>query len=65
MAIQEHDLFNNDAGSKYYCGYVDGILNKYYTMITCRDSIPGRFVQILLKGNQQLLNVYEVEVHGI
>ena len=65
VAIDENDLFENDATSKYYCGYVDGVLNRYYTMINCQNSMRGRFVQILMKVNQEYLNVYEVEVHGI
>ena len=65
VAVQEGKLFQNKVGSKYYCGYVDGVLNQHYTLINCRDSLPGQFVQILMNVDQGVLNVYEVEVHGI
>ena len=65
VAVQEDNLFQNEVGSKYYCGYVDGVLNRHYTLINCRDSLPGQFVQILMDVDQGVLNVYEVEVHGI
>ena len=65
VAINENDLFNNDVGSKHYCGYVDGVLNQYDTMINCQNSILGRFVQILMKVTKGILNIYEVEVYGI
>ena len=65
VAINENDLFDNNVGSKHYCGYVDGVLNRYDTMISCQNSIPGRFVQILMKVTKGILNIYEVEVYGI
>jgi len=46
------------------CYYHDGVLNRYYTLLTCKQPIRGRFVQILLNANTEL-NLYEVEVHGI
>ena len=33
VAVQEGDLFQNGVGSKYYCGYVDGVLSQHYTLI--------------------------------
>jgi len=47
------------------CYYYDGVLNQYYTLVTCKQPIRGRFVQILLNAKAELINIYEVEVHGI
>jgi len=46
------------------CYYHDGVLNRYYTLVTCKQPIRGRFVQILFNADT-IVNIYEVEVHGI
>jgi len=51
--------FNREVLSKY----VDGYLNRYYTLITCDQPISGHFVQILFNAVTSL-NVHEVEVQG-
>jgi len=45
------------------CYYWDGVINQYYTLITCYQPIRGQFVQILFNINDRL-NFFEVEVHG-
>ena len=64
VAKEEEDLFNNSPESEEFCGYVDGILARYYNLIGCRQPMRGRFVQILMNDTNHL-NLYEVEVHGI
>jgi len=46
------------------CYYFEGVLNQFYTLVTCKQPIRGQYVQILL-NTTGFLNIYEVEVIGI
>ena len=46
------------------CYYHGGILPQYYTTLTCDQPIRGQFVRIQLKA-YTILNLYEIEVHGL
>ena len=46
------------------CHYHDGVLPQYYTTLTCDQPIRGQFVRIQLKADT-ILNLYEIEVHGL
>ena len=50
--------------AKSLCYYHGGILSKYYTTLTCDQPIRGQFVRIQLKAHI-MLNLYEIEVHGL
>ena len=57
------NIFYSADNEDNLCGYHEGVLNQYYTLFTCRETMTGRFVQFqILTGNY--LNLYEVEVHG-
>ena len=58
------DIFYTSGNIDNLCGYHDGVLNQYYTLITCNSAITGRFVQIQFYTTDYL-NLYEVEVHGM
>jgi len=62
--MREGEIEFTGANPEVLCYYYDGVLNRYYTLLTCKQPIRGRFVQILLNANAEL-NFYEVEVHGI
>jgi len=59
----EEDIEFTGSNIEVLCKYVDGYLNRYYTLITCDQPISGRFVQILFNA-ETCLNLYEVEVQG-
>jgi len=59
----EEDIEFTGSNPEALCKYVDGYLNRYYTLITCDHPISGRFVQILFNATT-MLNLYEIEVHG-
>ena len=58
------DIFYASGNEDNLCGYHDGVLNQYYTLITCNSAITGQFVQIQIYTTEHL-NFYEVEVHGL
>jgi len=62
--MTEEEIEFTGTNPEVLCYYLDGVLNQYYTLLTCKQPIRGRFVQILLNANTEL-NLYEVEVHGI
>jgi len=62
--MKEEEIEYTGTNPEVLCYYHDGVLNQYYTLLTCKQPIRGRFVQILLNANTYL-NIYEVEVHGI
>ena len=48
------------------CNYFDGPINYALTLITCLPSIRGQFVQIQYKESENsVINLYEIEVHGV
>jgi len=59
----EENIDFTGSNREVLCKYVDGYLNRYYTLITCDQPISGRFVQILFNA-KTILNIYEIEVHG-
>ena len=64
VSEDEADIFYTSGYEDNLCGYHDGVLNQYYTLITCNSAITGQFVQIQLYTTAQL-HFYEVEVHGV
>jgi len=64
VAMAEEDIEFTGTNSEVLCYYHDRFLNRYYTLVTCKQPIRGRFVQILFNAETPL-NIYEVEVHGI
>lgn len=64
MADTELELFYKLGEDNNLCNYYDGILNQYYTLITCKQALIGQFVQIQLNATTTF-NVYEIEVHGV
>jgi len=52
VAMREGEIEFTGANPEVLCYYYDGVLNRYYTLLT------------LLNANAEL-NFYEVEVHGI
>jgi len=62
--MKEEEIEYTGTNPEVLCYYSGGALNRYYTLLTCNQPIRGRFVQILLNANT-VLNIYEVEVHGI
>jgi len=63
VAMTEEEIEFTGTNPEVLCYYRDGILNQYYTLVTCKQPIRGRFVQILFNANTYI-NLYEVEVHG-
>ena len=64
VSEDEADIFYASGNEDNLCGYHDGVLNQYYTLITCNSAITGQFVQIQLYTDY-FMNLYEVEVHGL
>jgi len=64
VAMTEEEIEFTGTNSEVLCYYHDGVLDQYYTLVTCKQPIRGRFVQILFNA-ETFLNIYEVEVHGI
>ena len=64
VAAKDTYLFNYAAGSKQLCGFVEGILDPFYTLIECHRPISGQYVQIMLDATT-FMNLYEIEVHGV
>ena len=64
VSEDEADIFYTPETEDNLCGYHDGVLNQYYTLITCNSAITGQFVQIQIYTHAYL-NLYEVEVHGL
>jgi len=64
VAMTEEKIEFTGTNPEVLCYYHDGILNQYYTLVTCKQPIRGRFVQILFNATT-ILNLYEVEVHGV
>jgi len=62
--MREEDIEYNGSNPEVLCNYYDGVLNKFYTLITCEQPIRGRFVQILFNANTHL-HLFEIEVFGI
>jgi len=62
--MTEEEIEFTGTNPEVLCYYYDDILNRFYTLVTCKQSIRGRFVQILFNATT-FLNIYEVEVHGI
>lgn len=64
VAEEETDIFSTSDGSnEVVCGYRDGALERYWTLVTCTQPIMGRYVQIQFFVSERL-HLYEVEVHG-
>ncbi|XP_067930599.1 fucolectin-1-like [Watersipora subatra] len=53
----------DDADLDTVCGSIAGVLNQYFTTITCVQPMRAQFVQLTIVGFQYL-NIYEFEVHG-
>jgi len=64
VAMTEKEIEFIGTNPEVLCYYYDGVLNQFYTLVTCKQSIRGRFVQILFNATT-FLNIYEFEVHGI
>ena len=65
VATEESQLMY-DSNPAALCKYHDGLLEHYYTLITCNQPIRGQFVQLQLKDLiNSVMNLYEVEAHGI
>lgn len=47
------------------CSYYPGILEQYYTLITCSSPMMGQWVQMRINVDNTNLNIHEFEVHGI
>jgi len=62
MTEEEIEFTGNNP--EVLCYYHDGVLNRYYTLATCKQPIRGRFVQILF-NTETSLNLYEIDVYGI
>jgi len=62
--MTEEKIEFTETNPEVLCYYHDGVLNPHYTLATCKQPIRGRFVQILFNA-ETILNIYEVEVHGI
>jgi len=62
--MAEEEIEFTGKNPEVLCYYHDGVLNRYYTLVTCKQPIRGRFVQILFNADT-ILNIHEVEVHGI
>ncbi|XP_067930978.1 fucolectin-1-like [Watersipora subatra] len=62
VSILEDQLFySNNPDS--LCGQREGILDQFFTTITCAQAMKAQFVQLQLMGHTNL-NIYEFEVHG-
>jgi len=64
VAITEEEIEFTGTNPEVLCYYHDGILSQSFNLATCKQPIRGRFVQILLNATT-ILNLYEIEVHGI
>jgi len=64
VAMIEEEIEFTGTNPEVLCYYHDGVLNEYYTLITCKQPMRGSFVQILFNAATSL-NMYEVEVHGM
>jgi len=64
VAMTELEIEFTGTNPEILCYYLDGFLNRIYTLATCKQPIRGRFVQILF-NTETILNLYEVEVHGV
>jgi len=64
VAMAEEEIEFTGTNPEVLCYYHDGVLNRYYTLVTCKQPIRGRFVQILFNATTSI-NIYEVEVHGV
>ena len=63
VATDIDDIWYKEEDTSNLCGYHEGSLNQFYTLIKCPSPITGQFVQIQL-GVMAVLNLYEVEVWG-
>ena len=54
VSEDEADIFYTSGNEDNLCGYHDGVLNQYYTLITCNSAITGQFVQIQLNITKYL-----------
>jgi len=64
VAMTEEEIEFTGTNPEVLCYYHDGVLNQYFTLVTCTQPIRGRFVQILFNA-KTIFNLYEVEVLGI
>jgi len=62
--MREEDIEHSASNQQVLCNYHPGALNEYYTLITCKQPIRGRFVQVLFNATTSL-NLREIEVHGL
>ena len=63
VAQEVDNIWYSSATEDNFCGYHDGVLNQFYTLIECKTAIVGQFIQIQLNATV-VLNLYEVEVWG-
>ncbi|XP_067930974.1 fucolectin-1-like [Watersipora subatra] len=61
-ANTEEELFYQ-VYPKSFCAEFKGILNQYFTTITCIQPMRAQFVQLQMFSND-FLHIYEFEVHG-
>ncbi|XP_067950576.1 fucolectin-like [Watersipora subatra] len=59
--VEDHLFLRNNPES--LCAYHAGILDRYFTTMTCVQPMRARFVQMLLNATT-IINIYEFEVHG-
>jgi len=64
VALTRENIEYSGTNPEVLCYYHEGFLNPFYTLLTCKQPIRGRFVQILFNATTSL-NIGEVEVHGI
>ena len=64
VSQQEGNIFHIQDNTNNLCGYHNGVLNQYYTLIECNPAVTGQFVQIQMYITFPLM-LYEVEVWGI
>ena len=60
VLLEVDNIWYNE-GESSICGYHDGSLNQFYTLIKCNPTMSGQFVQLQLITKVSL-NLYEVEV---
>lgn len=61
IALTETSL----ASDSSVCSYYNGVLNKFYTLITCNSVMSGQWVQVMMIVNYNQLGIQEIEVHGV
>lgn len=57
---------NQQTHPEALCNVHFGALNQFYTLITCSPPITGQYVQLqYVESSDSVINLYEIEVHGV